>query len=197
MRDDTGPGRPRGFDEDAVLDVITDLFRTRGYEAVSLADIMAATGLRKGSLYAAYGDKRAMYLKALARYEGHGVLRTAATLVAGDDPATALRDFLDVAMTPPAAEGEGRGCFLCNASADQAAADPAVAAIIRQGFDRLHRAIDTALASLDPTPAAPERAIWAAQILSTYAGLRMLARAGIDRSVMAAARDAALAGPGA
>ena len=60
--------RQREFDEDKVLDALRDVFWEHGYDGTSYSNIMAATGLQKGSLYAAYGDKRALYQKALSRY---------------------------------------------------------------------------------------------------------------------------------
>ena len=60
MREELAPGRPREFDETQVLRQIMKLFWRGGYEGVSLSDIMTETGLKKGSLYAAYGDKRVL-----------------------------------------------------------------------------------------------------------------------------------------
>lgn len=61
-------GRPRGFDADAVLDTVVDLFWTHGYEGTSMAMLTSATGLSKPSLYAAFGSKEALFRKAFARY---------------------------------------------------------------------------------------------------------------------------------
>ncbi len=66
MREPTTMGRPREFDVDEALTKIMAVFWAKGFEGSSLSDLVAATGLKKGSLYAAFGDKRAMYLKALA-----------------------------------------------------------------------------------------------------------------------------------
>ena len=72
--------RPREFDQEKVLDALRDVFWQHGYEGTSYADIMQATGLQKGSLYAAYGDKRALYLQALARYDA-GEVRAAINML--------------------------------------------------------------------------------------------------------------------
>ena len=61
-------GRPRQFDEDLALDSAMQAFWAKGYEATSLADLMAATGLHKGSLYQAFGDKHSLFIRALNRY---------------------------------------------------------------------------------------------------------------------------------
>ena len=83
MREPKLMGRPREFNEEEALAKIMDVFWARGFEGATVSDLMAATGLKKGSLYAAFGDKRAMYLKALALW-----IR---------DPET-LRDFLYARM---------------------------------------------------------------------------------------------------
>lgn len=61
-------GRPREFDEGEVLDSAMGVFWRQGYESTSLADLLAATGLHKGSLYQAFGDKRSLFIMALQRY---------------------------------------------------------------------------------------------------------------------------------
>ena len=60
--------RPREFDIDHVLNAAMHAFWQRGYEATSLADLMEATGLQKGSLYKAFGDKHSLFMQALNRY---------------------------------------------------------------------------------------------------------------------------------
>lgn len=187
------PGRPRGFDLDATLEIIMDLFWARGYEAVSLADITAATGLRKGSLYTAYGDKQSMYLKALARYDAKQVRHAVDTLRGPSAAYERLRAFLTAPIAASGATDE-RGCFLCNASADRAAQDPEAAAIIRDGFEKIERALTLTVSELAPdlAPEAADRA--AAACLAIYAGLRVMARSGVPLSMLKAARDNALAG---
>jgi AcrR family transcriptional regulator len=62
------PGRPRAFDETAVLDTAIDVFWRSGYGRASIADISAATGLAPSSLYNAYGSKLDLFACALDRY---------------------------------------------------------------------------------------------------------------------------------
>jgi len=190
-------GRPRGFDEDAVLARIMELFWQRGFEAVSLSDIVAATGLGKGSLYATFGDKRAMYLAALRAYEA-SVIAAAVTALTGPSPA---RDRIAAFMTNAVEAGRGagrgerdpaRGCFLCNAALDLAPRDAETAALVRRGFDALGRALADALAEAEPGLPDTDRASRADGLLATYAGLRVMARAGCPPARLAAIRDAAL-----
>lgn len=193
MRAQRTPGRPRGFDLDATLDVIKELFWRRGFEAVSLADIMAATGLRKASLYAAYGDKLAMYRKALARYDAEEVTQILTVLSAPGAPRTRLEAFMDAPLIAAFDDADGRGCFLCNAAAERAAEDPGAAATIRKAFDRLERGLARVVSQLDPQAPPKDAAAAAAACLAAYAGLRVMARAGIARTTLEGARDRVLA----
>ncbi len=61
--------RPRNFDEDEALDAAMHLFWTHGYEGTSLRDLTEAMGLNRPSLYAAFGNKEALFRKALDLYE--------------------------------------------------------------------------------------------------------------------------------
>jgi len=65
MREQTTTmGRPREFDPDTALAAIMEVFWAKGFEGASMRDLVVATGLKKGSLYAAFGDKRAMFIAA-------------------------------------------------------------------------------------------------------------------------------------
>lgn len=193
MREETrGPGRPREFDEAAVLDVIMNLFWEQGYEGTSLADIMAATGLRKASLYAAYGDKQAMYLKALGRYHEKAVDAAARALRGDGDPKDRIAAFLSAPIKAVADRGDRSGCFLCNASADQAVASPETGAIVQRGFKKLADAMASALAERHPGASAEDCEAKAWMVLSVYSGLRIMARSGLEAATLERAKASAL-----
>ena len=62
-------GRPRTFDADKALDRALKVFWRKGYEGASLSELTKAMGINRPSLYAAFGDKEALFRKALERYE--------------------------------------------------------------------------------------------------------------------------------
>src|SRR6185369_5177291 len=132
--------RPREFDPDAALARAMDAFWATGYEGTSLADLVAATGLNKGSLYAAFGDKRRLYLAAIERYEREGIDRTVAALRDAEDPSTAIAAVFDSAIAA-VERHDRRGCLLCNASVDRAPYDPAVERRVLSALARLQRAL--------------------------------------------------------
>jgi AcrR family transcriptional regulator len=83
-------GRPRSFDETGALEKATQVFRSKGYDGVTIDDLVAGMGVGRPSLYAVFGDKRAIFLRALMAYaEKKGALAAKALLSPG-----ALRDSL-------------------------------------------------------------------------------------------------------
>lgn len=119
-------GRPRSFDPDEVLDRARAVFWNLGYAATSLDDLAAATGLNRPSLYAAFGDKHALYMAALDRSRREAGAALSAAL-ATEMP---LRQILEVIFDRTvdiyrAGEAGQRGCFLIGTAVTQAVDDPA------------------------------------------------------------------------
>ncbi|MEZ0254576.1 MAG: TetR/AcrR family transcriptional regulator, partial [Chthoniobacter sp.] len=59
------PGRPRNFDEREALEKATRVFRSKGYDGVTIDDLVAGMGVGRPSLYAVFGDKRTIFLRVL------------------------------------------------------------------------------------------------------------------------------------
>src|SRR5262245_20280006 len=85
----------RQFDEQEVIGVALDVFWRRGLHAATMQDLAAATGVQRGSLYNAYGDKEAIFLRAFDRY-AESFLETADRALAEGDAAARLRNFFNL-----------------------------------------------------------------------------------------------------
>lgn len=172
--------RPRQFDEADVKSALRDVFWKHGFEGASYANIMAATGLNKGSLYASFGDKRALYQHAISDYTrayvAPGVAMLTNNSILPKERIMALFDRLvNAAQTP-----EGRwGCLLCNAAIDQAPFDGDVEKTVSNALSRLRKAIQTCVAGT----AADGKAelIWTA-----YFGGHVMVKAGYSKDVLRA-----------
>lgn len=179
--------RPREFDEDKVVDALMGVFWTKGYESAALSDIMEATGLGKGSLYAAFGDKRAMYLKALTEYEARYVDELVGAMA--EMPADeAIATLLGLA-TKAAEEQDFRGCFLCNASLEILAFDTATRDALSAANQKLTLAIRKAWLDLRGLSRSDDADTAANQILAFYFGLRILAKSGVSADQVQAAAN--------
>lgn len=124
--------RPREYDEDEVLSQVVDTFWRRGYEATSVSDLMESTGLAKGSLYKGFGDKRALFLRALERYldsAAESFFECAREQPTGRD---ALEALLLMIAGYSTCTGERRGCFAVNASIELASHDADVRKVLRR-----------------------------------------------------------------
>lgn len=193
MREATKQGRPREFDEEKALLDVLGLFWDLGYEGVSYGDITAATGLRKGSLYAAFGDKAALYRRALGQYEATFVAPLVDAL--GDravPPLARLTNFLKKPMEGSGTGTPAIGCFLCNASTDRVAHDPGSAVVARRAIRQIENGLGIAVSDLMPEATNKEVSEQAALLMSTYMGLQVMARAGQAKTQMETAVSAAL-----
>jgi len=170
--------RRREFDEEKVLDAIRDVFWEFGYDGTSYAQIMSATGLQKGSLYAAFGDKKSLYLNAIRRYDAGAVSGAIAMLTSKTMPGRERIGLLMDALIGDAETRQGRwGCLLCNAAVDMAPFDGDTEQIVTNSMNRFKTAISTALKDTD-NPKGSEL-IWA-----SYFGGRVLIKAGMSKSAL-------------
>jgi TetR/AcrR family transcriptional repressor of nem operon len=136
--------RPREFDADEALERATRLFWTKGFEQTSLDELCAATGLGRSSLYAAFGDKRALYLRALGRYEERSAARITAALA--DKPIReGLAAFLGALIDDIVAGPGRRGCFIGNCAAELARLDRTAAVQVRASLERIEATFREAL----------------------------------------------------
>ncbi len=186
--------RPRSFTNDTALDGLKSVFRQQGYEGASMSEIEHATGLKKQSLYRVFGDKRAMYLAALDDYERRDMAAGAA-LILHDGSARARFARLFDAVITAAAEGDRRGCFLCDAALDQAQLDDAVRQCVAEATNRQRAFFADALRASGSYGAEGETEIarGAAHIQALHAGLRVLIKADQPEAVLRAAVEPGLA----
>src|SRR4051812_42685486 len=129
--------RPRKFDEHDVVVAARRQFRETGYHGTSVEDLSRATGLSKGSLYGAFGDKETLFRRGFDDYCAASD-ECAATRVEGpeDQALDRLRDWLR--SPEDGLDGSGRlGCLLAKGTAELAWEDDAIAARSRAAFDSL------------------------------------------------------------
>src|SRR5882724_9660428 len=120
-------GRPRDFIEGDAVRAARDQFWETGYAGTSVADLAAATGLGKGSLYATFTDKHELFLRAFEDYCGTAEIETREALLDGPGSALSrLETFVFDAARSAIADKGRRGCMLAKATAELANRDPAV-----------------------------------------------------------------------
>ena len=127
--------RPRTFDESDVVSAARDEFWSRGYAATSVDDLTSVTGLGKGSLYGAFGDKHGLFLRALDDYIGTALDGVRAQL---RDPAYSAYDRLTrhirAQAAAVAADKARRGCMMAKSAAELSATDEAVERAVEHAY---------------------------------------------------------------
>lgn len=140
-------GRPREFDVDQVLDAAMQAFWAKGYESTSLTDLVSATGLLKGSLYQAFGDKHSLFLQTLNRYlenmrhQKNQMLEQASTPLEGIQ--TVLHGMIDIADGDSACP---KGCMAINSLVELAPHDEQVQRIMGDHIARMRGSMKKSLA---------------------------------------------------
>ena len=189
------PGRPREFDiEDAVRDAM-DVFWTRGYHATSLTDLLDGTGLSRGSLYKAFGDKKSLFLKALDCYAEAGLKELDDTLAAPVSAKQAIRAALTIYVPLSAGNTGRRGCMVMATAAEMLPHDPEVGARVQDTFRRIHALLAAAVrrgqATGEITIDQDARDV-ARFLVCQIEGMRVLGKVGATRQDMAAVVEAAM-----
>ncbi|MEK0083124.1 TetR/AcrR family transcriptional regulator [Benzoatithermus flavus] len=137
--------RPREFDEEQVLQRALEVFRAKGFEGATLDELEQATGLHRGSLYGAFGDKRRLFLKALARYLDTALGERLAVLETPQAGRTEILALFQGLARDAACDRERKGCLVTNCAIELADRDPDLACQAARSLDRFERAFAAAV----------------------------------------------------
>jgi AcrR family transcriptional regulator len=189
--------RPREFDEKKVLRAAREQFWSVGYAGTTMDAIAAATGLGKGSLYGAFGDKHQLFLRVFDAYCTDIVNAVGRDLDGPDDQALErLRAHIRAVAANTAADTARRGCLLAKETAELSEHDAAVAARSLRTFDLLGQAlaadIQAAQRHGDIDPAADPHEL-ADLVLAVLRGIEALGKAGKNQATLQAIAETAIA----
>ena len=132
--------RQAEFDRDNVLDRATTVFWERGYGKTSVGDLVTATGLQPGSLYAAFGNKKGLFLEVIDRYNHGSVGRINALRAVPGRSIEKLEGLLQQLVENTATGKAERGCLTVNALLEMSAHDDDIAARLHSHNARLRKA---------------------------------------------------------
>jgi TetR/AcrR family transcriptional repressor of nem operon len=179
----------RQFDEQAVLECALAQFWQHGVAATSMIDLSTATGVQRGSLYNAYGDKEAIFLRAFDLYAAR-FLEAAEVSLQGDDAGRILRRFFEKIIVSMTAGSPARGCLTTKTVGDGSLASGPVRKRLQEFLDRLVSVVEAALVrpkiraqlSLEPAQAA--------MVVVTFTrGVAVMERVYGDRDALLQAAD--------
>ncbi|MFG6511155.1 TetR/AcrR family transcriptional regulator [Sulfitobacter sp. 916] len=185
----------KSFEIDATLDKAAEVFSVKGYEATSVADLVKAMGVNRGSLYATFGNKHDLFKSVLTRFVEERQAQTLAQLEAKPDPIDAILSLFDTVVHQSVTEREQKGNLIIHAALEfpnhsedvQAVVDRALSAledfflrVIEKG--KKAQIID---ASIDAGSAAKS-------LVALTVGYRVLARGAFDNDALRLVKDSSL-----
>ncbi|WP_432021172.1 TetR/AcrR family transcriptional regulator [Streptomyces sp. 1222.5] len=187
--------RPRTFNEEAILDRAILLFWRKGYEATAMSDLVEELGLARSSIYAAFGDKHQLFVRALTRYLDRQGALLATALDANGPALDQLREILGQLLIADAVCGPA-GCFSVNSIAELLPHDEEVARLAQRSLSLAEEAFTRQLerAARDGELSAAITPHSGAQLLLTLVqGVQIIRKAYPDPARAAACLDSAFA----
>lgn len=178
-------GRPRSFDESDALEKATRVFRSKGYDGVTIDDLVAGMGVGRPSLYSIFGDKRTIFLRVLRAYAEAKGARAAKALFSPPALRDSLAGFLRHAVESATEEGSAPGCLLvCIAPlVDDAEVRQFLRDAVAAGAALVERRLCDAI-SAGELPSDFPVAVRASQVLDLSRGLTMRAQMGMPRKTL-------------
>ncbi|MER6489256.1 TetR/AcrR family transcriptional regulator [Streptomyces virginiae] len=190
--------RPRAFDEHQVLERAREQFWVTGYAGTRMDDIAQATGLGKGSLYGAFGDKGKLFHRVFGDWCTAVVEVAEGQLASGPDAEAMARlsAYVHLMAENTASDTQRRGCLLAKGTAELAQHDPAVAGRSAETMKALLTLLRTDISAAQrhgdiDGAADPERL--AALLLTVVRGIEAVGKAGLDPATVRNIADTALA----
>ncbi|TVO58855.1 TetR/AcrR family transcriptional regulator [Denitromonas halophila] len=175
----------KSFDEDEAVGKAMKVFWEKGFEAASLADLIAGTGITRGSLYNAFGGKEQLFVRTLRKYDKDQRRAMLAELEAMDDPEKAITALFEGIVAESLSDAEKKGCFLVNTASEFTTHSEEINSIVRNGLREteafLQRSLEVGQArqrfpnALDPAPTAKA-------LMALIVAIRVLARGLFDEA---------------
>ncbi len=167
--------RPRNFDTGAVVEKIRDTFWEKGYEATSMQDLVAATGVRAGSLHAVFGKKEDLFAIAFDAYHRHFL----ACADVGTSGVEAIRRYIEALLASVLEDRKRRGCLIVQSAMDLSRHSPANQQAINA---RLAEFLAFFQKNLEEDHV--QQAELASSLFGATVAMLALGRSNIDRSVL-------------
>jgi TetR/AcrR family transcriptional regulator, transcriptional repressor for nem operon len=188
--------RSREYDHNKLLTEAMSAFWTNGFARTTMDDIVKRTGVNRASLYAAYPDKRELFLAALQHYLETVTSKNLHKLEHDTNAAESIRSFLRHLIKQPAsAVYSATGCLLTNTAIELGDSEEDVAVLVRKAFARVEDALRRRLTEARDqgdlsADADPEQL--AKHLLVLIQGIRVMSRLGVEQRFLKQAVESAL-----
>ncbi len=182
------------FDADEALSKAMQTFWARGYETTSVQDLVDSMGINRGSLYATFGDKRALFLAALDRYDAVYRADWVASLARSNGPRAAIRGAFAGAIAAVLEDGSRDGCLLVNTALELAPHDTQISELVAGALAEMEGFFRDSIEEGQATGEIPDHVDpveTARALLGLFIGLRVLARSRPEPALLRSIADQA------
>ena len=173
----------RQFDEQEVVAIAIEVFWRKGLHDATMQDLATATGVQRGSLYNAYGDKEAIFLRAFDQY-AQQFLETAGKALAQGEARAGLRKFFDVIIANMTSGSPPRGCLTTRTALEAAISSPDVRQRVQRLLNRLEKLISQAVGAAPSALSVVDANRIARLVVIFTRGLAVMERAGYGRELL-------------
>ena len=185
----------KDFDVDAAVGSAMKVFWAKGYDSTSISDLTKAMQINKGSLYNAFGSKKALFTQALLKYERENHQAVIKRLEAKDDPVAAIRTLFDALIAESQADAERKGCLLINTALELPHHSEDIQRMVTAALGDIEQFFRCAIERAQErgqVPAKLDAGEAAKSLLTQVVGLRVLARGAFDEKSLKAIGTQAL-----
>lgn len=179
--------RPREFNEQEVIDRAVDVFWRKGFADTSIGDLEQALGMGRQSIYNAFGDKRALFIRALQHYYNQGSETITSVFNEERRGLDSVYSYFALVVDNVTHSDERRGCFLIKCLMDQGTRDSEVASRCQSNDERLFKMFRKALEEAHQDRVLPDSLDLdaTATLLATQVyGLNVMARSGASKETL-------------
>ena len=178
--------RTKDFDETEVLNKAIAIFWHKGYNGTSMQDLVDGLCISRSSLYDTFGDKHALFIKALESYKAAASAQVCAIVSRTDSAKEAIKKLLELVAGELLSDQNHKGCFMVNAEVEVAPHDKEVSQLIcqndQQVEDAFYLVIKNGQESGEITNRQDARAL-ARFTFNTVKGIRVTAKSTFDKTV--------------
>lgn len=184
----------KSFNEEAAVNDAMLVFWQKGFDATSISDLLQSTKLNKGSFYNAYGGKKQIFLRTLAKYDLEKRQQLLAELEALDAPDEAIRQFFDIVVNETLSDPDKKGCYLINTALSIEAHQDEAKDLVEKAIGKIEaffkRCIELGqVRNIVPTTLSPEAT--AKTLLALAVAIRVLGRGAVDEAGLRVIADQA------
>lgn len=178
--------RTKAFEEEEILDRAVKLFSERGYNGISMQELVDGLGINRSSLYDTFGDKEALYLATLKHYRSERTHKMVALIQQSDDIKATIKSVLDYVVNDSLDAKSKAGCMMVNTAIELAPHQRKVATLVAENMNAIEEALTQAIKRAQATQQISKKhsAIALAHVIAnTINGFRVASRYGADRKL--------------